>query len=318
MSIACSKRQLSVKHFLFRFLVCIIATSLVSFTNSKSYGQMQEIIILEQPANGILIPMPDNAGLIYLGDSTFDDFSFATTDTNGFTATEVKLDFSLGHDLTVLDFGGPLPSYPLTWKLTPPFQVSTNYRETQQDKFVVIIKVDQPNPGTRDVWSGTVRNPVVGHTFIEVVNGNTGEVTCVGFYPDGNPGISGTCPGRIIPDDGHDWDVKYEIPITQDQYDILVDKINETTNNPPNYNTASNNCTTWAIGILETIQIDINTTKGSWGIPFIASGHGFAPGILGEDLVLVGGTRNPQTDPTNPAGNPTNPAGNPNGNTCGK
>ncbi|MFN9538962.1 MAG: hypothetical protein ACK6A8_06890, partial [Planctomycetota bacterium] len=256
------------------------------------------VTVVDHPDNGTIKLLPDGSGIVYLGTTATDSFSFVSMDMFGASHTTVSIDMSTGHNISTVDFGGPLPVQVLTFKLVPELFVSLDPRQDEDEGYIVIIKVDQPgNGGDRDPFEiDPVNGPSVGHTFIEVINGQTGEVTFGGLYPTNpvNPITDPTEPGVIRDDTGHDWDVKYEVPITRDQYEILICGIEHDKANPPTYDLNDFNCTDWAIGVLGTIEIEINTNPGVW-----PGGGGHNTGDLGEDLILIGGTRN---TPAPPAG----------------
>ena len=260
---------------------------------SSSYAQV-EIQLIDQPVDGIVRPLPDGKGFAYLGTGSVDSFTVACSDEFGSSLMEVSLDPTVGHDLTAIEFGGPLPVRVLTFGL-PADQTIALFQEDKPKKdegYVVIVYVDQPGKGgDRDPYEGSIFTEIsVGHTFIKVVNGKTGKSRTHGLYPSGGVKPSSPeSPGVIRNDAGHDWDVKLEIPITKKQYDDIIKKIDEDKKKPPTYNLNDKNCTDWVLCLLKEIDESIDATEGTWD-----GGGGHNPGDLGEDLIPLGGKRNPK------------------------
>ncbi|HMP71517.1 MAG TPA: hypothetical protein PKA76_19380 [Pirellulaceae bacterium] len=169
----------------------MVALAIGLFGQSLSAFGQTAIVVLEHPSHGALKFMPDGTGIVYLGNGELDRFSFATIDDEGFALTEIDIDCSYGHDMATLDFGGPLPLFPLTWKLTPEQPVSLQGNNVEDDGYVVIVRVDQPGAGgdRRPYRGGPIKGIAVGHTFVEVIDGSTGQSTTAGFYP-----TTGTTP----------------------------------------------------------------------------------------------------------------------------
>jgi hypothetical protein len=282
-----------IKKLIF-FLIAIAASVL-----TQSACAQTEITVVNHPANGAIKFLPDGAGVVYLGTSKTDNFCFASIDDSGASVISISIDMNVGHDVSVLDFGGPLPVTILTFKLLPEQFIRHGFSLDEEDEgYVVIIKVKQPLPGKRKPFViDPVDGPSVGHTFVEIIDGATGVATCHGLYPTKpvNPFNNPAAPGIINNDAGHDWDVKYEIPISREDYDTLVCGIECDKANPPIYDLNNNNCTDWAINVLTWIDIQINTNPAVW-----PGGGGHNCGDLGEDLILIGGIRNTPPDPPAP------------------
>lgn len=270
------------KSSLFLSLACIFA-----FTASAN--AQTNLYLLGAPSDGAVRPIAGNAALLYVGTETsIDSFSIGTEDANGFSLIDVNI---VGGTALIsnVDFGGPLALSASTMLLsktggnttpqTPPANESPAKEE--DEPFVVIIYVDQPGEGgDRDVNEGTD----VGHTFIEVINGETGEPTTVGLYPDEPVRPWDTeVDGEIRDDSDHPWDVQAEIEITEEQYNEIMEQFEEDRQNPPDYDLNDCNCTDYVLDLLEEVGIDIETDPADYPFPF--GGDGRTPGNLGEDLV---------------------------------
>lgn len=252
---------------------------------------------MHSPTDGAVRPIAGNSALLYVGtESSVDSFSVATEDANGFSLIDVHIMGGAAFIRSV-DYGGPLALSASTMVLstkggnTSPQTPTTMQPPAEEDDkpFVVIIYVDQPGDGgDRDVNEGTD----VGHTFIEVINGETGESTTVGFYPAEPVRPWNTeVDGEIRDDSNHPWDVRAEIEITEEQYNEIMEQINEDRQNPPDYDLNDCNCTDYVLNLLEEVGIDIETDPSDYPFPF--GGDGRNPGNLGEDLVEDhGGERN--------------------------
>ena len=270
------------KSSLFLSLACIFA-----FTASAN--AQTNLYLLNAPSDGSVRPIAGNSALLYVGtESSIDSFSIGTEDSNGFSLIDVNI---VGGTALIsnVDFGGPLALSASTMLLsktggnttpqTPP--ANEPPAEEEDEPFVVIIYVDQPGEGgDRDVNEGTD----VGHTFIEVINGETGESTTVGLYPDEPVRPWDTeVDGEIRDDSDHPWDVRAEIEITEEQYNEIMEQIEEDRQNPPDYDLNDCNCTDYVLDLLEEVGIDIETDPADYPFPF--GGDGRNPGNLGEDLV---------------------------------
>lgn len=280
-------------------LVCL-------FTLATSASAQTSLYLLDSPTDGAVRPMAGNSALLYVGtESSVDSFSVAAEDANGFSLVNVDV---IGGAVFIsnVDFGGPMALSASTMFLstkggnTSPPTAPAPQPPAEEDKpFIVIIHVDQPGEGgDRDPYEGNgITSSVdVGHTFIEVVNGETGETTTVGLYPANRTGESGDGvgpwdpedPGIIRDDSDHPWDVRHEIEITEEQYKEIMEQINEDRLNPPEYDLNDCNCTDYVLDLLDEVGIVIESEEGTW-----PGGGGHNPGDLGEDLDDLGGERNP-------------------------
>lgn len=286
------------KSSLFLSLACIFA-----FTASAN--AQTNLYLLGAPSDGAVRPIAGNSALLYVGtESSIDSFSIGTEDANGFSLIDVNI---IGGTALIsnVDFGGPMALSASAMLLstkggnTATPNAPASQPATEKDKpFVVIIHVDQPGAGgDRHPYEGNgiPSNVDVGHTFIEVINGETGETTTVGLYPANRPGESGDGvgpwdpedPGIIRDDSDHPWDVRHEIEITEEQYNEIIDQINEDRQNPPDYDLNDCNCTDYVLDLLEDVGIVIESQEGTW-----PGGGDHNPGDLGEDLEDLGGERN--------------------------
>lgn len=251
-----------------------------------SDAKATEFSLVNVPSNGYVTEIPSGDGFAYYGQGGADSFEIMSIDDNGMSITNVELDPSVGHFLTTVNFNGPIPSRVQT------FAIQQEGKAEKDEGYVVIIYVDQPGAGgDRDPYEGNgiTSDIVVGHTFVEVTDGNTGTTVTHGLYPTGGVKPNSPETGGMVKDDtGHDWDVKYEIPVTKAEYEKIIKKIEEDKKNPPDYNLNDNNCTDWALCLLDEINKGIDSKEGTW-----RGGGGHNPGDIGEDLIPLGGTRNP-------------------------
>ncbi len=294
----------------------MLSIFLISLTFTSVTNAQTDLYLMEAPSNGVVRPIAGNAAIMYVGTlGASDSFAFATEDENGISFVDVTLDSEVGvTHIVSTDFGGAVALGAISFALvseksegetaaTPPTNGGENdAKEDEKDKpYVVIIYVDQPGEGgDRDPYEGGLLRPLdVGHTFVEIVNGETGESTTIGFYPDpADPDADGVGkgdpedPGQIVDDSGHDWDVKAEFEITKEQYEELMEQIEKDRKDPPDYNLNEFNCTDYVLELLADIGIKIDSEEGTW-----PGGGGNNPGDLGEDLVQDhDGVRKPEPD----------------------
>ncbi|MFT4202600.1 MAG: 4Fe-4S dicluster domain-containing protein [Chitinophagaceae bacterium] len=141
------------------------------------------------------------------------------------------------------------------------------------------IYVDQPISHTRKTYD--IFNPTnVGHAFVSItqtIGGQTFTRTW-GFYPKSfvTP-INPNSPGVFVDNEAHFYDIALTVNITAGQTNaILTDAMD---NLGGTYNLNTNNCTDYAIHVMELAGIFINPHSGTW-----PGGGGFNPGDLGEDI----------------------------------
>jgi len=169
-------------------------------------------------------------------------------------------------------------------------------------KKVLRVYVDQPGSGgDRDPYefgdggSKDKSGLDVGHTFVEVVDTDTGETTGKsGLYPAPNatihPKNSPKGPGVVRDDTDHPFDASKEFELTDDGYDRARDKIARDKANPPEYDLNGRNCTGWGLECAHEAGVEIRTKKGKW-----YGGGGPNPGDLGQDLRQGPTTTQPQS-----------------------
>jgi hypothetical protein len=271
-------------------------------------------VVVEAPQQGAVFYDKASGALVYLPDSDFqgaDSFEFATTgDYDGFSFTKVAIDGEHNTLSIVSAAFGDSPGVmsgiivkkepedggeeaPGDQAESPPAETTGDEDADHVDgtgaRFLVIIHVDQPGDGgDRDTYEITGGGIDVGHTFISVIDGDTGDAMTVGFYPEEpvSP-IDPEADGQLVDDSGHSWDVQHEYPLTEEQYEELLDLIEEAKKDPPEYDLNDNNCVDWAIDLLDQLGLDVPDTEGSW-----PGGGGSNTGDLGEDLIQEGGQRN--------------------------
>lgn len=141
------------------------------------------------------------------------------------------------------------------------------------------IYIDQPNSQSRKAYD-IVHPTNVGHAFValkQIINGQ--EFTRVwGFYPNSfvTP-LNPNSPGVFVDNEAHFYDISLTTSINAAQtYAIISDAMN---NSGGTYNLNTNNCTDYAIHVMELAGIFINPHSGTW-----PGGGGFNPGDLGEDI----------------------------------
>jgi len=157
--------------------------------------------------------------------------------------------------------------------------------------YTVTVCVDQPVPGTREPWrlqsgpgsSSAASNPVdVGHTFLifsETAGGNT-ITRNVGFYPSSAVyPWSQSAQGQLNDNEGTSYNISLTITITNAQFFNMLNYVSQGNNSGYLYNMSTNNCTTFVIHALQAGFVNLSSQIGSW-----ASGSGYDPGDLGEDI----------------------------------
>lgn len=149
----------------------------------------------------------------------------------------------------------------------------------------VTLYVDQPSPGTTTLMRGLGD---VGHTFFTftqtLTNGQ--EVTRnIGFYPGsslgGNP-IAPSCQGELNNDDNRSWNTGVEFAVSPDNFMKVLNYITGPASNT--YNLNSNNCTSIALGALQSGGIFINTPTAYYSVAGITAFSGYSPAYLGETI----------------------------------
>ncbi|MEY8525267.1 RHS repeat-associated core domain-containing protein [Lachnospiraceae bacterium 38-10] len=171
--------------------------------------------------------------------------------------------------------------------------------EINCDSPTVTFCVDSPEEDSRNAISYGMD---VGHTFIIIDYGN-GTTYTKGFYPESGVTtkdiiLRKDVIGKVYDDTGHEYNESLTYQITEEQADELLEFVN---NYNEKYNMISNNCTTFAVKALESIGIDVPTTKHTWTLPndideivgvekwliFLLGGYkikGYSPGDAAMDI----------------------------------
>lgn len=161
---------------------------------------------------------------------------------------------------------------------------------------VFTIYTDQPTPNSTATWSGSPRDPDVGHTFIALQQGTIRRV--FGFYPKTavNP-YSPIDKQAFGNNEGYSFDVSINIPISSSQ---LLNIIGYTNSVPPNYDLNNYNCTDFGIQVANLAGLSLPDSYGSW-----LYGGGSNPGTLGQNIrnMTLPSIANRQTTTTNAANN---------------
>lgn len=181
---------------------------------------------------------------------------------------------------------------------------------TAPGKSKIVVYVDQPGVGgDDDVYEGC-RWPLprngnatngsdldVGHAFVEIINGRTGERLRAGLYPEHT--IKGVSPGPgvIKPDLKHPYDIRIEETITEAAFDGLKKRILKDRSFPPKYDPDDYNCTDYARDLWDDVlphfALPDRTRVITVHLPFytLTTNPISNPGYLGQDLGGIGGIR---------------------------
>ncbi|MGE8525340.1 hypothetical protein [Chryseobacterium rhizosphaerae] len=145
--------------------------------------------------------------------------------------------------------------------------------------YQLVIHVDQPGKGgDRDIYEPGDS----GHAFITLNRKNTDGTTdtkTFGFYPypqSVNP-IASEENGKIKDNTGHEQEVVQTRPITEKNFNDMLDFVESKKNTKYDLNT--NNCTDFVINAVAVAGVKLPKTKGSF-----KGFSGTSPGNLGEDL----------------------------------
>ena len=183
-------------------------------------------------------------------------------------------------------------------------------------KYKIVVYVDQPGSGGTDYvylggrgklpQNGAVPDGSdldVGHTFIEIIDGRTGERFRGGLYPTRPIDGPTPRPGTIKPDRDHPYDVRREADISEEQFDKLSKRLERDRVAPPDYDPDDYNCTDYALDLWDdvlpplpdrtaVITPELGLFGQKWLIPDVMSSNPISnPGMLGEDLAKKGGVR---------------------------
>ena len=106
-----------------------------------------------------------------------------------------------------------------------------------------------------EVRVDTFADDVIPHTFIVLTDEN-GNKRGYGFAPETSHSLQGN--GKIFDDTDHKYSATTgKIPLTQEQYQNMINYINESTANPPQYNLFfGSHCATWALNVLDKGNIN--------------------------------------------------------------
>jgi hypothetical protein len=170
------------------------------------------------------------------------------------------------------------------------FKCFTNVGGTDH-LYTVTVCIDQPTPGTRQAWgfqdgpsgSSAASNIFdVGHTFLifsETYGGNT-ITRNVGFYPKTtvNPQYPSD-QGQLNDNESSAYNISLTITIDNAQFFNMLNYASQGNNPGYLYDLNINNCTTFAISVLQAGTVSLSSRFGSW-----PGGSGYDPGDLGEDV----------------------------------
>lgn len=159
---------------------------------------------------------------------------------------------------------------------------------TGNSTFSFTLYVEQPNPGTRDAFSGTpgIRPSFeIGHTNISLSTnyGGTDKTLTFGYYPaNGVDPDNPSSPMGIFFDGGHNYHVSLTMDLTCGQFnDVINASINASNTD---YHVGDYNCTDYGIVVANSVGAGIVEVL----TPVIYEGKNYGtlsnPGDLGEDL----------------------------------
>jgi hypothetical protein len=138
------------------------------------------------------------------------------------------------------------------------------------------VYVDEPNPGTGDVWSATWNGAVVGHTFISISQGNNDSV--FGYYPADEDVIPSNPTGNsaLGNDSNGGFSASISTTVSGNQ---LAQIINLAINSNLIYNLNTYNCTDFGIDAGNLGGMNLPPSNGTW-----FGGGGSNPGTLGTHI----------------------------------
>lgn len=166
----------------------------------------------------------------------------------------------------------------------------------ESDIFELTLFAEQPNPNTRDSYSGMVGiNLNIGHSFVNLSTNYGGSSSSItfGFYPFVPVDYNATIvPMEIIDDGGHSFSSAVTIELTCSQFNQAI--TNSLLIQNQNYDLENYNCTDYAINVANSVSLGVLDTSA----PVIYEGKTLGvmsnPGDLGEDIkLLTNGTVNP-------------------------
>ncbi len=195
-----------------------------------------------------------------------------------------RYSYTYNNPLRYIDDSGHIPVPPIIvglvvlWMLTHPEPALTpgDYQDT------LTIYAVQPVKGS-EIPLNPDNIMDVGHSFVQIVDGQTGETHTRGFYPDGAPKSSPTAiefPGSIRDDQkmiDNKRTTEGSFPISDAGYEAAHKMMY--TDPAPEYNLHTYNCTDWALDVAEVAGIAYAPTGKRWWHPWIAT-----PATLGAQL----------------------------------
>ncbi len=149
--------------------------------------------------------------------------------------------------------------------------------------YAVAIHIKQPITGKRKIFAHFTD---VGHMFITLMKYNEDETVVsrsFGLYPEKGFLFSAT---PLFPktdpvyknDAKHSWDEMLGKFVSGDQFNRILEYIDQTGNNA--YHLNSNNCSDFALTIATIAGIEISDTKASWPL-----GYGNNPAFAGQSIL---------------------------------
>jgi tetratricopeptide (TPR) repeat protein len=164
--------------------------------------------------------------------------------------------------------------------------VLVNFEDGKKaSNYAVIVHIKQPITGKKKLVAHYTN---VGHMFITLIKYNDDETVVsrsFGLYPESGFLFSAT---PLFPkteplfknDAKHNWDELLGKFISKDQFDKILDYIDQTADNA--YHLNSNNCSDFALTIAKFAGIEIADTKGNWVI-----GSGNSPACAGQSVLAA-------------------------------
>lgn len=147
---------------------------------------------------------------------------------------------------------------------------------------IISFFADQPMAGSTDPFSMKEKT---GHAFLTIEQFENGRIIrrTVGFHPSDvvSPFLSKSSESQLGDDSNEPYDVQLGVSITPDNLKKILNLIQ---NYNPMYHLEDYNCTNFVLDVADACGIQINRTKGSWGI-----GSGVTPANFGEDLKKIPG-----------------------------
>jgi hypothetical protein len=232
---------------------------------------LPEVIIYYDPYGGSSV---DYYSWYWLFDqSTPDSYSyFNSSSTGGSTAGSS----GAGNTNVVVAPKYSSPNEPIT-DINKELKCFTNNSTSTYD---ISVNINQPDPGTRDIVNALSAYPV-GHTFITLQQQNadgTSIVRTIGFYPKNSVKPGSETDQSIFGDDSQTpYDVSLDFSVTGTEMNKVINRI--LGQQALQYNLDEFNCTNAAMDAMESININLPSTKSD---SELFSGND--PGDLGQDI----------------------------------